>query len=121
MIYAGQEHLAITKPDLFDINKVEWDQYKDISPFITVMHELTSGDLFTKGIHSVSKCEVEGVFVGEYKLNEHVVGIFNVGLKQGEISIDVEDGTYINIIYDEEVYVEDGMIKLSKKPVMFYV
>jgi glycosidase len=122
LIYAGQEHLATTKPDLFDIDKVEWDQYKDISNFISIMNELTTGDLFAFGVHSVLKTDVDGVFVAEYKLgDEHVLGIFNVGLNKGEIKLDIEDGTYTNIIYDEPLPVKGKSIKLSKKPIILYL
>ncbi len=122
LIYAGQEHLATTRPDLFDYDKVEWDQYKDISNFISIMNELTTGDLFTHGVHSVIKCDIDGVFIAEYKyLDQHVIGVFNVGLSKGQVKLDVEDGTYINVIYDEPLSIKKNSIKLGKKPVLFYL
>lgn len=58
-----------------------------------------------------------------------LIGIFNMGLKVGDINLSmqdeayihnfmVQDGSYTNLIDDQDILIENSKIQLSEKPVI---
>ena len=120
MIYAGQERCDNSQPSLFDIDKVNWDG-TDISEIIKKLSRLTKDKIFSYGIYEI-KITDKDVYYGQYKIdNRQVVGIFNLGQDTGNIEVDIEDGTYLNIIDNSEVIIKAKLLKLTKDPVIFWV
>lgn len=120
MIYAGQERLDNNRPSLFDRDLVNWDG-TDISPLITKLSSITKDKTFSYGFYDIRITDLD-LFVGEYTyLDKQLVGIFNVGLEEGMFDISLPDGAYLNIINNKEVIVKDGMMELSKDPIIMWV
>lgn len=120
MIYAGQEFNDTNRPSLFDKDLVNWDG-KNISDFISKMASIAKDKTFSYGFHDIHIQEKD-VLVSEYRyLGKKVLGVFNVGLEQGSIELDVADGEYVNVIDDSIVTVKDKQLQLSNNPVIFWV
>jgi glycosidase len=120
MIYAGQEKSDNNLPSLFDLDKVNWDGY-DISKLIRKMAKIVKADVTVNGVYDL-KVIKDDVIVGSYKSkNEILYGIFNMNHFEGEINLDLENGSYLNLIDDTEIMVKDGKLKLSKYPLLFWV
>lgn len=120
MIYAGFERCDNNLPDLFNIDKVNWEG-KDITPLITQCAKIVKDKIFSYGIYDIIITNKE-VFYGEYTLNsDKVIGIFNLGKDQGKLEVSIPDGIYINIINQKEVKVKDSKIELSLEPIIFWV
>jgi glycosidase len=118
MIYAGQEFLDNNKPSLFDKDLVNWDG-TDISPFITKVAHLVKEDIFSHGNHFIRITDRD-LYVGSYQYKgEEIVGIFNVGLEEGQFHIDIEDGIYENILDNTTFTIKKGMMDLTKNPIIF--
>ncbi len=120
MIYAGQEKLDNNLPSLFDKDLVNWDG-KDISLIISKLASITKNKIFSYGFYDIINSDKD-VYIGNYKyLDKEVFGIFNVGLEEGFIEVDIKDGAYINVISNEQVIVKEGKIKLSNNPIIMWV
>ena len=119
MIYAGQERLDNNLPSLFDKDLVNWDGL-DISPLISKLADITKDKIFSYGFYDIRITELE-IYVGQYSyLGKELVGLFNVGLVEGSFNIDIPDGEYTNVINDKKIVVKDGMIELSKDPIILW-
>ena len=120
MIYAGQERLDNNLPSLFDRDLVNWEG-EDISELITTMAKISKDKAFSYGFQDFIKTDKD-VFISHYTyLDKKVVGIFNVGLDEGTVKLDLPDGTYINEINQKEVTIKDGSYELTKEPVVFWI
>lgn len=113
LIYAGQESAAKHTPSLFDIDKVEWGDYK-LQPFLTTLARLKK-----------DQAQVEGQFVllsGEpalqatwYLPGNSLYGVFNVGRATGEIKVQLPNGVYTNLLNGKPVQVQRGRTTLPKE------
>jgi len=117
MIYAGQEAMDDHLPDLFNKDTVHWDG-PDLSKKIKKLHALTASDLTAYGAYDIHLSDKD-VYVGTYQYHqEKLVGIFNVGLDQGDLQVPLEDGTYINLFNQENINIKDGLMTLINQPVI---
>lgn len=117
MIYAGQEAMDDHLPDLFNKDTVHWDG-PDLSREIKKFHALTASDLTAYGAYDIHLSDKD-VYVGTYQYHqEKLVGIFNVGLDQGDLQVPLEDGTYINLFNQENINIKDGLMTLINQPVI---
>jgi glycosidase len=119
MVYAGQEVCDNNKPDLFDIDKVNWDG-NDISPLITKLAKIVKDPIFAFGYYEIKVIEQE-VFYGSYTFEgKKIVGIFNVGKEKGELVVDCPDGEYVNLINNQKINVSSGKLTLMNEPIIFW-
>lgn len=120
MVYAGQEFNDNNRPSLFDKDLVNWDG-EDISDIIKILAEITKNKIFSYGFHDIH-IQDKDVLVSEYRyLGKKIFGIFNVGLENGIIEIDIPDGVYTNSISNKSITVKDKKIELSQEPIIFWV
>lgn len=121
MIYAGQEALCTHTPSLFDVDKVDWSRYNEagLADLMCHLAKLKKDDVMN-GFYQLELGDVLDTVCLAYETHEEKrVAIFNFGLKSGEISVNVPDGEYKNLISDEFIVVQNGKIYLSEKPILF--
>lgn len=119
MVYAGQEVCDNNKPDLFDIDKVNWDGF-DISPLITTLANIVKDPIFAYGHYDIKIVDQE-VFYGSYVLEgKKIIGIFNVGKETGSFVVDCKDGEYVNLLNNQKIIVTSGKLELTKEPMIFW-
>jgi len=78
--------------------------------------------IFAVGIYTVNIPQIDGVGYQVFANNvEEVHGIFNVGLTEGKLKVDLPDGKYRNYLNNKYVKVEDGLVKLGQEPIIVKV
>ncbi|MGD9963855.1 MAG: alpha-amylase family glycosyl hydrolase [Candidatus Izemoplasmatales bacterium] len=117
MLYMGQEYATDVKPSLFD--KELYPKNVDLTSFITKLAKFKKRKIFASGIYQVNIPEIDGVAYLSYSNNlEEIHGIFNVGLKSGNIKVNLPDARYRNYLTNKYVKVSEGLLKLSKDPII---
>ena len=121
LIYGGQEALCTHTPSLFDIDKVDWSRYNEagLADLMVRLAELKKDDVMN-GFYQLELGEVFDTVCLAYETHEEKrVAIFNFGLKSGEISVNVPDGEYEDLITREMIVVYNGKVRLSAQPIIF--
>ena len=104
-------------PSLFD--KELYPKNVDLTSFITKLAKFKKRKIFASGIYQVNIPEIDGVAYLSYSNNlEEIHGIFNVGLKSGNIKVNLPDARYRNYLTNKYVKVSEGLLKLSKDPII---
>jgi glycosidase len=106
LVYAGQEALNDHLPSLFDKDTIDISN-PGISDLIATLASIKKDPIFAEGCYTINA--VNDCFIGKYtRGSRQIIGIFN--LKAEEVTIDLEDGTYENLIDGKTVEVKDGLI-----------
>ncbi len=117
MLYAGQEYSSDRKPDLFEKDPVV--RREDISPLIRRLVEIKKRRVFADGIWKVNIPEIDGVAYNTVEnSSEKWVGIFNVGQMEGDLPVNLPDGTHRNRISGLPVRIRNGKVALSPDPII---
>lgn len=121
MIYAGQEYGISKKPDLFELDKIDFSTKNiEIRNLIHRMSHLKKDSLFQNGKFEVHLQEKETVVISYENKHSITYGIFNLGKEDGMIAVNLPEGTYQNILYPNQVTVKDGKLELSEKPMVLF-
>ncbi len=120
LIFNGQEARDHHLPNLFNDDKVNWDDMND--GFVNMIKRLSAlkkKDIMAEGNYSIGVVENKDVIVITYeKGNEKLIGIFNVNLEDGTIKLPVDDGEYENLVTGEKISILDGEIELPYHPLI---
>lgn len=121
MIYAGQEYAVSKKVDLFEIDKVNLTPNNmHIRNLIHRMGHLKKDSLFQKGVFKIHFQALEAAVITYENETSCTVGIFNVGNTVGEVEVPLDNGIYQNILYPNQVKIEDHKITLTDKPIVLF-
>ncbi len=134
LLYAGQEAGDAHLPSLFEKDPVNWTGLKDgFAQFVTHLGNIKRDPIFSLGRYKIHKLPAEGVIYISYVLgNEKIIGIFNMGLKTGNINLevydwpgiiwqDIPDGNYTNLVDGEVVRIENNQMALAQQPWMIKI
>ncbi|MBN2502202.1 MAG: hypothetical protein JXB38_15570 [Anaerolineales bacterium] len=115
-IYAGQESEATHTPSLFDIDKVQWNEYS-LSDFLTRLAGLKKDPTQVYGQLTFTAAEpaVQAVW---YTPECTLFGLFNVNAQNGMVSVPVPDGSHTNLLDDTSVKIEHGKLLLPESAVI---
>lgn len=121
MIYAGQETADSNLPSLFDIDPVNWNTGKNLTPLMKNLTRIKALPIVASGNYKLSDAGNDIVY-GEYKSNgSTLVGVFSLKDKCSTVSVNIPDGDYINFADDENVTVKDGKIEvMNNRPIIIY-
>jgi cyclomaltodextrinase / maltogenic alpha-amylase / neopullulanase len=123
MIYAGQEAYNTNRPSLFDIDKVDWSQYEqnNCDQLIKRMAELKKDPIMASGVFNILNYDVQDVIVITYENKDKVrYGIFNVSKGQKELTLNIVNGNYTNLIDHKYFSYQDGL-KIENDPIVFEI
>ena len=134
LIYAGQEAKDKHTPSLFAVDPVDWSGLDDeFVNFMIRLGRIKKRKIFSMGVYKIHPMPADQVIYASYVLdNELVLGIFNVGLKCGEIDISVDnpvfeminhipDGDYVNLVNDKPVELKNRRMMLGQEPVILSI
>ena len=123
LLYAGQEAQAVSTPSLFDLDKINWNGIKEnFVELLKTFGSIKKKEIMAKGFYEIHTAEDKDVIVASYSMkNKKIIGIFNVGKQQGDISMNVAEGEYINIVDGTVVTVIQGKLMLENKVVIFEI
>ncbi len=127
MIYAGQEARATKRPDLFDIDKVDWSKLqdsKDIQELIVNINKLKkSDDVFISGKYEYKDTKHDGLVHVVYSNEEYEYhGIFNLESISGQHFVgagELPRSVTTNILSGKDVEFLYGNVILQKEPIIF--
>lgn len=120
MLYAGEEFTSDVRPNLFE--KDVFNRNTDISEFIVKLSKIKKKKVFSSGIQTIHVPELDGVAYQVFHNEiETYIGIFNVGLAEGQISVKMKDGTYRNILNGKKINVVNGLLNLTNDPIVIHL
>ncbi len=112
LIYAGQESAAKHTPSLFDIDRVDWSDYS-LQPLIARLTKLKKDPAQVQGKFVVVQADPAIQAAWELQ-GKNLYGIFNTSGKAGYIMVSLPDGTYRDILNDDQVMVRNGKTLLPE-------
>ncbi|HHW66227.1 MAG: hypothetical protein PWP07_505 [Epulopiscium sp.] len=134
LIYAGQEAKDPHTPSLFAIDPVDWRGLdEDFVNYLIRLRNIKKDKIFAHGMYKIHPMPADQVIYASYFLeDELLLGIFNVGLKSGEIDLTVNDdisglinqipdGEYLNLVNDKVVTLKERRLILGKEPVILRI
>jgi glycosidase len=108
LIYGGQESAAFNTPSLFDIDKVDWKDYR-LAAFLTTLAKLKKDPAQEKGQYTITHAAPVVQAVWENP-GANLLGIFNLEGYSGEVEINLPDGKYIDLLSNNELDVTNGKV-----------
>ena len=121
MIYAGQEVEDTNRPCLFKKDTVNWGTGYNISDLMARLYNIKKNPLFTDSSYEVTS-PVNDVLVATHtKDDNQLIGVFSTKGKGAKVPLGIPDGTYINLISNEEFNIKHGKLALSGMPCIFEV
>lgn len=131
LLYAGQEAIDDQVPSLFDKTNIQWQGLNQtMTSFFKNLVDIKRDPIFAYGQYKIHKIDKQDVIVVTYvRDDEWAIGIFNVGLKSGELELtseekgffklpDLKDGKYTNAYTNNPVKVENQSIQLTDEPIL---
>lgn len=123
LLYAGQEAQAVTTPSLFDIDKINLHSInEDFVILLKTLGAIKKKEIMAKGFYEICTAGEKDVILASYTMdNKKLIGIFNVGMEQGEISLKAADGEYTNLTDGAMVTVKQGKFVLQNRIIIFEI
>lgn len=119
LLYCGQEMENDNRPDLFNKDTVCWNTGYDLSAYMKNLYDFKKNPILTNSTYSLKAYDEEDIIVGTHQSGDKkLVGIFNLKGKTAEIPVDLEDGTYKNLLNLEMVAVLNGKIYSDGNPIV---
>jgi hypothetical protein len=118
LIYAGQESGALHTPSLFDIDKINWGDYR-LQSWLQELLSIKKRDNFQYGHLSFLSADpaIQAVYSGG---DSNLLGIFNVNNHCEPISIQLSDGEYADLITGKSFIVNQGLIDITGSSVLIF-
>lgn len=120
LIYNGEEVKLNKFPDLFNNDKINWDDAdKDYLKFIKNLINIIKTDIVKKGIYTINPL-IDNCVHLRYRHNGKTLhGIFNFGRKSRYIPVESLEGDYLNLVSHEVIKITNKGLKLDKAPYIF--
>ena len=119
LLYAGQEKMLDHRPNFFDKDTVDFQAGEDISDFIATCARLKKQLLKADGIyHLIANNEKNVAVVTCEMQQESAVGIFSLKGSTGNAEAYLKDGSYENLLTNEKIQVENGVLSCETMPVI---
>jgi Alpha amylase, catalytic domain/Bacterial Alpha amylase C-terminal domain len=112
LIYCGQESACKHTPSLFEVDKIDWADYS-LQPFLTRLAKLKKDPAQVEGKFVVVQADPAIQAAWEYP-GKSLYGIFNTSGKVGYIMVNLPDGTYRELLSDDQVTVRGGKMLLPE-------
>ncbi len=119
LIYAGQEVASDHTVTLFDRDPVVWDTGSDLSPLMAQLAQIKREVLGCEDFFSSRADDAHDIAVlmreGEWG---RAFGVFSLRGEKAEVTVDVPDGSYTNLIDALPVEVRSGTLVTDGKPLI---
>ena len=118
LVYAGQEWADVHTPSLFEKDVVDRETGTDLSPLIRRLAEIKKDEIAARGSWELRT--VEGLVFGCYQLGDQFLcGVFCLEGTGGQITVDLPDGSYPELLRGGSVEVKDGAVVSQGRPLIF--
>ena len=83
---------------------------------------LKKDDVMRDGVYTIMSGNISDSVILKYETELKTrVAIFNFGLKDGELSVDIPDGIYVNLVGHSSIVVRNGYLRLEGEPILIDV
>ena len=119
-IYAGQEFGVSHLPSLFDKDTVKMspENNTDLSKFISVLASVKKSTVFTNSSYTVKAVSKDIITAVHKSKAGNALGIFSLKGKNADVSVDLNDGTYKNVLTNDTIEVYKGKINCNGEPII---
>jgi len=118
LVYAGQEVACEHQTSLFDRDVIGWDTGRDLGNLIRrlahVKHEVLGVRDFIR-FRADDEHDVAMVMRGDVR---NTLGVFSLRGQDANVSVELSDGSYENLLNGHEVIVRDGVLRTDGKPII---
>ena len=121
MIYAGQERGNIHRPSLFENDKVDWNTGCDLSQYMAALYNIKKYPIFTNSQYRVKAHNGDIITAVHQEQGYRMIGVFSLKGNPSVVPVDVDDGTFTNLIDGEAFRVEGHLLSCRGKPLIFEV
>ena len=118
-LYAGQEALCTHTPSLFDMDTINWNTGKDISPLLKKLGQIKRDPLMTNSSYTLQALPRDVVLAVHDTAGQKMVGIFSLRGECALVKVEVPDGIYENLITGDPIEVHAGVISTNGEPIIF--
>ncbi|MGT2829685.1 alpha-amylase family glycosyl hydrolase [Streptococcus hillyeri] len=120
LIYNGQERQALTIPSLFEKAPIDWSG-EDISEELTRLAQIKKM-ISPQSEYQLVADDTNDVVLITHQTNEQtIVAIISLKGKETEVSVEVPDGAYEDLLNGQKVTIINGKITVSDKAIIFLV
>jgi len=118
LLYNGQEVENDFRPSLFDRDSLHWDTGHDISPFLKRLYTIKQNPVFADSAYHTQDAG-NGILVAKHKSYAvQILGVFSTQGNAAVVSVDWPDGQYRNLIDDQVILVEGGLLPCKGEPII---
>ncbi|XJS10056.1 alpha-amylase family glycosyl hydrolase [Aerococcaceae bacterium WGS1372] len=122
LIYNGQEVQSNHTPSLFDKDTINWNTQTNMSKYLSKLAQIKKEILPTKVLYSLEAINDKDKVDVRYEHNQQeFIGVFNLKENKGELDVNITDGTYKNMINDQEFSIDNGTMNIKETPAIFQV
>ncbi len=116
MVYAGMEHMVDHRPDLFEDDKVPWNEAQSVESLIHKLSTMKKQPIFAKGVFNHIQHDQAAIFTYDFE-ETYLIGIFN--LEHAEtITLNLKDGQYQNLLTGQEITIKDSILNPLNEPLI---
>nr|WP_161979358.1 alpha-amylase family glycosyl hydrolase [Streptococcus sp. S784/96/1] len=117
LIYNGQERQALTIPSLFEKDPIDWSG-EDISEELTRLAQIKKM-ISPQSEYQLVADDTNDVVLITHQTNEQtIVAIISLKGKETEVSVEVPDGTYEDLINNTKIVVSQGIVQVSTSAIV---
>lgn len=121
LIYGGQEFEDTNVPSLFDKDILKRNDNEEMSLLMKELGKIKRTEIFTKGAYELKDVGSD-VIVGTYEFKgETILGLFSLKGKSAEVSVDLQDGQYLNKIDGSTFNIINGKANTEEMPAIISI
>ena len=121
LLYAGQEFEDDHLPSLFEREPIDRRTGRDLTPLLQRLAAVKQGFGTQDWFRAEADDENDIALLQRGGEGKRFLGVFSLKAKSAEVSVDVPDGTYENLIDGETVTARDGKLPCEGKPIILRV
>ena len=119
LLYAGQEWEDVHQPSLFEKEEIDRNTGHDLSPLMQSLYRirkvfLSPNDIF----HAIALNETKTAVMTRTNEDSQKVGIFSLKSIPTEVSVDLPDGHYTNLLDNSDLTVSNGILSTQGQPII---
>jgi glycosidase len=119
MIYAGQETGNEHRPGLFEKDPVDWHTGCDLSKFMAALYKIKKDPIFSNSQYRVTALPGDILLAVHRGAERSMYGVFSLKGFSSSVHVDVEDGTFTNLIDGAVFRIEENKLSSRGDPVIF--
>ena len=122
LLYAGQEWENEHCPSLFEIDRIDRETGKDLSPLMTRLAAMKKRIFTGEDAFWASADDERDIAVMErFGPERYSLGVFSLRSRSGPVPVSLPDGDYENQVDGETVSVRGGILLCQGKPIILTV